>query len=463
MADVEVERRAAPRYVPNDPALSAPEPGAVDPAAGTTIQWWAARSNFPQAWDVARGDGARVAIIDTGVESTHPDLVDRVALAQSFDAIGRVATTDEIGHGTHVASLACAASDNGVGLAGAGLGCKVLAIRSDFTDSSVAASIVWAADHGAHAINMSFGTDPGTVASRAVLNAIDYAVARRVVLVAAAADEAVEDQGYPANVLQPTGSGPVLEQGRGLTVTAADFADARAPFAGRGSQISLAAYGAYSTREGPRGIFGAFTAQVNALETGDFGATPRPPCRCRALLGEDNRYAYLQGTSMAAPMVAATAALMRRLNPDLDATDVAQTIKATARRSPDSVWNAELGWGILDAGAAMLAARTLDRRAPASKIRSAPTRTRRSVITLRWRGSDDAPRGVVASGVRRYELWRALNGRRAQPLAETKATTKRVRLRRGGRYAFYTVAIDAAGNRERTPLRPDVRISVPAR
>src|SRR3954470_10902664 len=242
VASVAPERRAGLRFQPNDPALSTPET-AKDTAPGTPVEWWAARAGFIQAWDISQGAGATVAVIDTGAEITHPELASRVAALQTFDAARSPAGLDTIGHGTHVASLACAAGNNGIGLAGAGLGCRLLVIKSDFSDSSVAASIVWAVDHHADAINMSFGTAPGATPSLPVVNAIDYAVAHGVVLVAAAADDPIEDQRYPASALQPTGTGPDIGAGRGLSVTAADFQDRRAPFAGRGSQISIAAYG----------------------------------------------------------------------------------------------------------------------------------------------------------------------------------------------------------------------------
>jgi serine protease len=333
VASVEPERRGAVRFQPNDPALSTPET-AKDTAPGTFVEWWAARLGFPAAWDISQGAGATVAVIDTGAEVTHPELAGRVAELQTFDAARSPAGLDTIGHGTHVASLACAAGNNGIGLAGAGLGCRLLIVKSDFSDSSVAASIVWAVDHKADAINMSFGTAPGAVPSLPVVNAIDYAVAHGVVLVAAAADDPIEDQGYPASALQPTGTGPDPNVGRGLSVTAADFRDQRAPFAGRGSQISIAAYGTYDGAgdDGPPGIFGAFTSALNALDTGALGAVR--PCRCRTTFNADARYAYLQGTSMAAPMVAAAAALVRHLNPDMPAVEIVRLLKQTARRPP---------------------------------------------------------------------------------------------------------------------------------
>ncbi len=459
VARVEAEHRARPRLEPNDPALITPET-AVGTAPNTPVEWWAARSNFPAAWDVSTGAGATVAVIDTGAETSHPELADRVLGAVSFDADGSAATADSAGHGTHVASLACGAGNNGIGLAGAGLRCRMLILKSDFSDSSVAKAIVYAVDHGADAINMSFGTDPGVEPSQAVRDAVDYAFAHNVVMAAAAADAPISDQGYPADLLQPTGTGPDLAVDKGLSVTAADASDARASFAGQGSQISLAAYGAYDSSpaaSGPPGIFGAFTAGPNQLESGSLGLPPHPPCTCRTTFAGDSRYAYVQGTSMATPMVSATGALIRHLNPDLKAAEIVRLIKETARR-PAGVWTADLGWGILDAGAALTRAASIDRRAPASRVKPLPALTRKPTVTVRWSAADKAPAGVRASGITRFELWRATDGGRFKRLLSTTGTSRQVTLRRGGRYRFYTVAIDHAGNREPAPKQADARI-----
>jgi serine protease len=456
---VEVEHRARPRLEPNDPALVTPET-ALGTAPNTPVEWWAARSNFPAAWDVSTGAGATVAVIDTGAETSHPELADRVLGAVSFASDGSDATTDSAGHGTHVASLACGAGNNGVGLAGAGLRCRMLILKSDFSDSSVAKAIVYAVDHGADAINMSFGTDPGIEPSQAVRDAVDYAFAHNVVMAAAAADTPIADQGYPADLLQPTGTGPDLAVDKGLSVTAADASDARASFAVQGSQISLAAYGAYDSSpaaSGPLGIFGAFTAGPNDLETGSLGLPPRPPCTCRTTFAGDSRYAYVQGTSMATPMVAATGALIRHLNPDLTAAEIVRLIKETARR-PAGAWTGDLGWGILDAGAALTRAASIDRRAPATRVRPLPAFTRKSTITVRWSAADKAPTGVRASGVARVELWRATDGGPFKRLLSTTRTSRQVTLRRGARYRFYTVAVDHAGNREPAPKQADARV-----
>jgi len=459
VAAVAPERRGAIRFQPNDPALSAAEPAPAT-TPGTTVEWWAARSGFLQAWDISQGAGAVVAVIDTGAEIGHPELAGRVADLTTFDAARTPAGLDTVGHGTHVASLACAAGNNGVGLAGAGLGCRLLIIKSDFSDSSVAGSIVWAVDHGADAINMSFGTAPGATPSLPVRNAIDYAVAHGVVLVAAAADDPIEDQGYPASALQPTGSAPNLDAGLGLSVTAADFLDRRAPFAGRGTQISLAAYGTYAgeDNDGPPGIFGAFTSALNALDTGALGQGARP-CQCRTTFQADARYAYLQGTSMAAPMVAAAAALVRHLNPDMPAREIVRLLKQTARRPPGVGWTPDLGWGILDAGAALALARTIDRRPPVSKIRRMARRTHHTRLTLRWRGGDRPRAGVFESGLQGVELWRSLDGRKARRLLSTRKRAIRVSVRRGHRYRFFTVGVDRAGNREPPPKTADVSLT----
>jgi len=462
VARVEPEYRATLRAVPDDPALVASEAAPGTPP-GTPVQWWALRQGLFAAWDVRQALDATVAVIDTGVDGGHPELAGRIAGAVDNDTSdGRgPATVDEIGHGTHVASMACAAADNGIGIAGSGYGCKLLVFKSDLSDSSVAASIVQATDRGADAINMSFGTDGTRPVPSVIRGAIRYAYERDVILVSAAADTPTEQQGYPSDVLQPTGSGGDIARGLGLSVTAANVADQRATFAGFGSQITLAAYGAWNSGSGgPPGLLGAFPGRPTELEKGSIGAPSASGCNCRTTFANDNRWAYVQGTSMASPIVAATAAMVRRLNPDLSADEVIRLLKETARRPAGTRWEPNLGWGILDAGSAVSAARLIDRRAPATRVRVSEPRS--ALLTLRVSGADRSPDGVRASGIARIEVMRSIDGRKAQRVARTARRTIRLKVRRGPRYAFWAVATDRAGNREPAPVRPDARIRLKA-
>jgi len=451
---IQLERRAQPRLVPNDPALSAPETASGTPP-GTTVEWWPSREDFFRAWDISQGNGAVVALIDTGVDAAHPEFAGKIAGTSDFDSNGDgPATTDQAGHGTHVASLACAASNNTGGLASAGLNCQLLVEKSDLSEASVAQAIVDATNRGADAINMSFGTDGTQAASQAEIDAVNYAYAHNVVLAAAAADQPTTEQGDPANVLQPTGTGPLIDQGKGLSVTAADFASQRAQFAGQGTQISLAAYGAFAPSGGPHGIFGAFPGNVTSIDTGTLGPPTVAPCTsCRTTFQGDARYAYLQGTSMATPMVAAVGALIRHLNPDMTAAEIIRVIKQTAQRPPGGGWTPDLGWGILDAGAALDGARRIDHRPPVAHL-SAPAATRSTRIHLHWTGSDPAPPGLIASGVDHYELWRSVNGHPPAQIATTRATSAVVHGARASRYGFFVLAVDRAGNRESPPAPP---------
>ena len=366
--------------LPNDPALSTFETAPGTPA-GTPLEWWAIRENLPQAWSITHGDGARVAVIDSGVDASHPDLAGKIAYVHDIDderGEGS-AIVDRSGHGTSVAGLACASADNGVGLAGAGYDCQLLIEKSDLTDASEARAIRDATNHGAQAINMSFGTDGSAPAPARLRAAIRYAYRHNVILVAAAADEAVTEQGYPADILQPPGTGPKPGAGLGLTVTSADFAGRRSLFSGHGSEISMAAYGSFGgpgVTGGPPGIFSTFPANLTSIESGISSSLPA--CSfCRVSLGNDDRYSYLAGTSMAAPQVAAVAAMMRQLAPNLSAAQIIQLLESSAQRPARSGWSGELGWGILDAGAAVSAARALSHRAPATQARPAQPRSSR--------------------------------------------------------------------------------------
>src|SRR3954452_22675906 len=121
---VSAEHRATLRRTPNDPALTTPETASGTPS-GTSVEWWPQREGFFRAWDVTTGEGALVGVIDTGIDATHPELAGKVHRTEDLygNSSHGPGTTDEIGHGTHVSSIACAAADNGAGIVGAGYNC----------------------------------------------------------------------------------------------------------------------------------------------------------------------------------------------------------------------------------------------------------------------------------------------------------------------------------------------------
>ncbi|HWI22976.1 MAG TPA: S8 family serine peptidase [Baekduia sp.] len=449
---VRAERRFKLRYTPNDFALTSQLPGAP---AGITEEWWALSTGFFDGWDQTRGPAATIAILDTGIDGTHPEFEGKIKRTVDLDRIKGHggARTDEVGHGTHVASLACARGDNHYGIVGSGFNCKLLVAKTDLSEGSVAAAIVWAVKHHADAVNMSFGTDSGEAASPEIKQAIEYANRRDVIMVAAAADEPRSDQGDPANLLQPTGTGRLMNSNkiRGLTVTAATAQDQRAPFAGRGSQISLAAYGSYGPGSESPGMLGAFPANETEIERGSFEPPGSAPCGCRAVLNGDNRFARMQGTSMAAPLVSGIVGSMRALNPDLTSRQVIRIVKKTARRSGG--WSPELGWGILDAAKALSTTRNTDARAPRSKI---TFQKGKGKVRLAWNGKDSGPSRVRVSGVRYYDVYRYVPGGKPIRIKRTKRGYVTVDAAPGT--GFYTVAVDNAGNREKAPSKPDLII-----
>ena len=456
------------RRVPNDPALATPETEFTTGApAGAPIQWALARQGFPRAWDLTTGERALVGVVDTGVDGASPEIGGKVA---SADAIATTAPLEDAdGHGTHVSGLACAATDNGLGVAGAGWGCRLAVVKLAPTpfglirDEDIVDGIRVATDRGAQAINMSFG---GGATNAGLRQAVEYAVERGVVLVAAASNDDVADQGAPAVELQP-GDAPDLAAGRGLVVTAAEFDDTRAG-TGFGPQISLAAYGFFDDGAlGPPGLISTYPARATPRESAQAITSPPfvlPPCDCRRAIAGDSRYAYLAGTSMAAPQVAALAALVASLNPYLTLRDKLTVIKQSARRSGG--WSPELGWGIIDAGRALEAARRIDRHPPATRVRARRRLrprpgSRLARVRLALAGADrpGAPRLLPSGLVRRDVYIRRGRG----PFRLLRGGSRRrvlVPRLRPGIYRFYSRGLDRAGNREGRPRRADVRTVV---
>jgi subtilisin family serine protease len=176
---------------------------AVDTTPNDTLwpsQWGLHQLDLPRAWDLTRGaPGVVVAVIDAGVDATHPDL--RAAVLPGIDVTGRSGDTgDPEGHGTAVAGIIASRTDNVTGQAGVCWNCEILPIRvldaNGAGDTSVVATgIVNAVDLGARVINLSLG---GPTPTQALADAVAYAQQKGVVVVAAAGNSATVTPFYPA-------------------------------------------------------------------------------------------------------------------------------------------------------------------------------------------------------------------------------------------------------------------------
>jgi len=143
-AEPDVKLRSS-ATTPNDPLLS--QQWYLDQVSDADV-------DAPEAWDISTGADIIIAVIDSGVDMSHPEFpADKLVPGYDFENDDPVAN-DQHGHGTAVSSVASATTDNGEGVAGACWNCKIMPLRGDWTAAGADAA-VWAADHGAHVINIS--------------------------------------------------------------------------------------------------------------------------------------------------------------------------------------------------------------------------------------------------------------------------------------------------------------------
>lgn len=263
--------------------------GAPDPLQGS--QWGLQTLNATSAWLTGDATGQVVAVVDTGVDASHPDLSGVVLPGTDLVSPGGDGRTDANGHGTHVAGVISAVSDNGVGGSGLAVGARILPVRviaadGSGWDSDAAAGLVWAADHGADVVNLSFG---GPDRSPVMDQAVQYALSKGVSVVVAAGNEG--DVGDP--VEWPAATPGVIAVG------AVDVAGVRPSWSSSGSHLAVVAPGV--------GIVSTVPTAVNA-----------------------SGYASWSGTSMAAPFVSAAVALLRRAQPMLTPAAVRSRLVSTA-------------------------------------------------------------------------------------------------------------------------------------
>jgi hypothetical protein len=283
-------------------------------------QWALDAVSYEATWAATRGAGVIVAVVDTGVLATHEDLkgsviagTDLASDAAIYDPAG-TGGVDPGGHGTHVAGIIAAHPDNGVGIAGAAPGVKIMPVRvlnalGSGSSSDVADGIIWAADHGARVINLSLGGGP----SAGMQAAMQYALTKEAVVVAAAGN------GYE------TGNTPTYPAAypEAIAVAAVDRNLNHASFSNTGSYVDIAAPG--------------------DLIWSAWGQGP-------------HEYGLASGTSMATPYVAAAAALVIAENPNLSAASVTSILKATAKDLGPPAVDHAFGYGLVSARKAVIRA-----------------------------------------------------------------------------------------------------------
>ncbi len=280
-------------------------------------QWALLAINAPEAWKIEKGsENVIIAIIDTGVDYNHEDLESRIwinpgeiedngidddgngyvddvrgwdfahspGLLSDKDQLDRDNDPmDENGHGTHVAGVAGAVPDNGTGIAGVTWNCRIMALRgggSFLEDDDLSAAIIYAADNGAHIINMSWGSEH---LSYIIRDAIEYAYNRGCVLLGAAGNDNSSAVIYPA-----------LHK-HVISVGATNKRDKKAYFSNYGPGVDIVAPG----------------EKV-------FGSTL------------NDKYSDWSGTSMATPVAAGVVALMLSKRPGLTNVEVAQILRSSA-------------------------------------------------------------------------------------------------------------------------------------
>ncbi|MFF4525606.1 type VII secretion-associated serine protease mycosin [Streptomyces bluensis] len=274
-------------------------------------QWVIDVINFKKVWSESQGEGVTVAVVDTGVDGSHPDLVGQVLKGKDVTGGGENPEDDTDGHGTGMASLIAGhghGADNSSGVIGLAPKAKILPIkaadRDDFDDDQWAEGVRYAVDQGVDVINLSFGDSlakPGSEGAKA----IEYAQQRDVVVVAGTGNDGNAEVSYPAKL-------PGV-----LAVGAVDQSLKIWSNSNYGEGVTLVAPG------------------TNIV---------------RADTNQSNGYAEADGTSDATAYVSATAALVRAKYPDLTAGQVINRLIKSATfldRDVKKVPDEEYGYGLI--------------------------------------------------------------------------------------------------------------------
>lgn len=302
VVSAEIEGTVEATFVPNDPMYH-----------NNALVYAPQLIGVPAAWDFTLGDPSVViAILDTGVNTNHPEFAGRIL--PGYDFINNDPDpSDDNGHGTHVAGIAAAGVNNGIGNVGICGGCSILPVKVLSNTgaglwSQVANGIIFAADNGADVINLSLG---GYSPSSTMQAAITYAQEKGVLVVGAAGNDNRSEAFYPAAFDNVVGVG------------ATDIHDVIWPLSNTGSYVDVVAPGVT--------IFNTFNDLNNY-----YGG-----------------YALYNGTSMSAPHVVGLAGLLFSQNQNRTADQVINLITSTATDLGAPGWDATYGWGRIDAGKAL--------------------------------------------------------------------------------------------------------------
>ncbi len=294
-------------YTPNDPEFN----------SAISKRWYLSVIKAQQAWDVQKGNpDIKVAILDNGIDIRHPDLSSKIVamtdLANNDSDPTPPKKTEEWTHGTHVSGLAGAATDNGIGIASIGFNISLMAVKisRDSTNGKTMSfgyqGIIWAADHGANVINMSWG-GPGYYQTGQ--NVVNYAYNKGCVLVGAAGNDGNTSVLYPADYRHV------------IAVASTNADDTKSSFSQYGKAIDVCAPGGQNVF-GTAGIFSTVY-----LSTSSYG--------------------YMQGTSMATPIVSGLAGLML----SEDSTLTPEKLEAIMKATSDNIDAMNPGFiGLLGAG-----------------------------------------------------------------------------------------------------------------
>jgi subtilisin family serine protease len=332
---VDRDRAIRPAHRRDDPATTQ-----VDSATGMPYEWPFAQVGVDRALNLTRGSSdILVGVVDTGASPVR-DLAGKLTGGWYF---GDEATdiSDTEGHGTFVSSIIAGRNDDGFGLAGFCGACRIDMFKSvRTTDYSLATSLRRLVDDGVHIVNLSLGRQ-GTP-SFVLADALNYAFASGVLVVASSGNDGAGDVSTPASWLQPADGA----RSYGLAVGASDATGARASFSNWGTHLSLLAPGSFNATC-TVGIWAA----LPPVST-DFDSS-RACARTFTDPASGERYGYASGTSFSAPEVAGVAALVWAARPELKNYEVADIVKQSAARPAGAGWTRERGWGVLDAARAL--------------------------------------------------------------------------------------------------------------